>query len=79
MPDVGAPSCEACDRREEVGPAFRTDMLDGLEKVGHQHVPGKSKTDYTDYVCQVCGREWTYVEDSGFGGHATFLHTGRMR
>jgi len=77
--DAAKASCDACDARDRVGPADRTKMLDELVKIGYQHFGGKAKTDYTDYVCRICGREWTYVEDSGLGGHAWFLHAGRMR
>ena len=72
--------CDACRKRDESGPAHNiTERLDGLNKVGTEHLGGKGKTDYTDWLCPDCGREWTETRDSGLGGHGHFLHPGRIR
>jgi hypothetical protein len=74
-------SCEACEERERAGPegAAVRKMFDGLQKLDSQHIGGESRTDFAYYVCQRCGREWTEIVDSGFGGHGHYLHPGRAR
>lgn len=73
--------CERCQWRKDVASERVSvrDRAEGLNKVGAEHVPGRSRTDYTDWVCPDCGQEWTEIEDSGYGGHGRFLHPGRMR
>lgn len=75
-------ACDQCKWRDEARKQsiqMVNAILKGLTKVGRKHFGGKSKTDYTDWVCPDCGQEWTEIEDSGFGGHAWFFRIGRMR
>ena len=69
--------CERC----AAGRENEDDMdkkLAELRVVGSEHHGGESKTDYTNYVCELCGAKWCTTVDSGSGGHAFFMSRGHI-
>lgn len=73
-------ACENCVRRAEA-PKRKPNakLLNGLEKVGEETIPGMSYTYYTDWKCIECGQEWTEIRDDALGGRDHFVIPGRVR
>ena len=65
--------CAVCGQRDGAGPALRTyrDLVEIGEEVTNE---ARSRTTYAYYQCKTCGVLWERTEDSGLGGHASFLN-----
>jgi predicted molibdopterin-dependent oxidoreductase YjgC len=66
--------CQKCVDRLKNGPGNRT--LDNMIEVGKPiiHEQSNQRTEYQHYKCQICGKLWCKVIDSGFGGYDSYIH-----